>query len=121
MPIFYTPPIIHPPVIQTAIVHQVNIGQVEAVEKRIIREVLLSKDGYVLVKVGTYTLDDIQTHYNIPKEAIGQIMLDVGKIGIATRLVMSETVPTINEGLIYLMATNNDKHPAMKQTKIKEF
>lgn len=119
MPVFISPPIYHPPIIETVIVHQVMIDDLERIEKSIINGVLCSKEGYVLVKVGEYTLRNIKTRYQVPKEALGQIMLDIGKIGIASKLVMSESLPNLNTGSIYLLATRDSK--ILEKNRVKMF
>lgn len=122
MPILYTPPIYHPPIIETSLVNRVMIDDIEAIEKNIINNVLCSKQGYVLIKVGTYTLSNAKANYEVPAQALGKIMLDVGKIGIATKFVMSELIPGVDKGTIYLLATNDPKNAALlregSQTKI---
>jgi hypothetical protein len=114
MPIFTCPPIHYPPIVQCA-----RITDTEDVEKRIINGVFASKNGYILVKVGTYTVHDIKCRYDIPTEEIGHIMLTVGRIGIATRLVMGETPPLTDSGVIYLFCSNNPQHPDIDHENIK--
>jgi hypothetical protein len=121
MPIFIAPPINYQPIIQTSMTHQVMIDDVKMLEKKIIAGVLGSKQGYVLLEVGTYTLHDVKTHYDVPTDSIGQIMLDVGRLGIATKLVMSEIILGVDSGKIYLLATNNTTKQVPLNTQVKTF
>jgi len=108
MPIFNMPPIHTPTIINLVKKHE-RRDTIESLKAQVIRGVLNSNKGFVLIKIGTYTIDPIKFNYDISREDCCRVDVEVGKIGIATKVLMSQYFPLTEGGELYLFATNDPK------------
>lgn len=97
-----------PPVI-SAVRHHERREAIETLEAKIISGILASPKGYVLIKIGTFTIEPVKLKYDISMEDYCRVNVAVGRIGIATKIIRSRTVPLENSGDLYLYATNDPK------------
>jgi len=123
MPIFFVPPLYHPPMIRTAMCHQTYVDDITIVTQTIYKGVMESKDGCVLIKVGEYDSKPVKLNWETSEEVLTKAMDNVNKCGIATKLVMSEYIPHAPGGYLYIFATTNSKHPRLtsKTTQVNLF
>lgn len=108
MPIFHMPAITPPQIVREIRYHQTQSNS-ERLKTQIIQGVLASRKGFVLIKIGTYEVEPIKFNYDISMEDVCRADVEVGKIGIATKLLMSKYIPLSKTGELYLYATNDPK------------
>lgn len=118
MPIFHVPQILPDmKVIDQAMVCK-DKAYLASVKKRIFDGVLWSRDGTLLIRIGTCELDRTKPDCKLSQEALEKLTDDLGKIGISITVITGEVI-NISDGKIavYLYATNGGGS-GKKQSKI---
>jgi hypothetical protein len=100
MPLFVEPPLLNTShkLIDQAMVC-VDKPVIQNLKKAILVGVLTSKEGRVLVKLGTCNPDGESFHCKLSQEDLNKLKSELGQLAIATKIITSKMT-------VYLFATN---------------